>query len=87
MLTDVIMTKLRTREGLDLNWIRNENIHGQSKADAVLRGAELALDMDLAKREQYDDNNYDYLRLEDPDGFLFSNNIISQIFVELDELE
>ena len=87
LLTDVIMTKLRTREGLDLNWIRNENILGQSKADAVLRGAELALDMDLAKREQYDDNNYDYLRLEDPDGFLFSNNIISQIFVELDELE
>ena len=87
LLTDVIMTKLRTREGLDLNWIRNENINGQSKADAVLRGAELALDMDLAKREQYDDNNCDYLRLEDPDGFLFSNSIISQIFVELDEVE
>ena len=85
-LTDVIMTKLRTREGLDLNWVRQADIGGEAKADAVLRGAELALDMDLAERERNDDKSYDYLRLQDPDGFLFSNNIISQIFVELDEL-
>ena len=85
-LTDVIMTKLRTREGLDLNWIRKADTGGEAKADAVLRGAKLALDMDLAERERSDDNVYDYLRLQDPDGFLFSNNIISQIFVELDEL-
>ena len=85
-LTDVIMTKLRTREGLDLNWVRQADIGGDAKADAVLRGAELALDMDLAERERNDDESYDFLRLQDPDGFLFSNKIISQIFVELDEL-
>ena len=85
-LTDVIMTKLRTKEGLDLNWIRHAAIGGEAKADAVLRGAELALDMNLAEREQNDDGSFDYLRLQDPDGFLFSNNIISQIFVELDDL-
>ena len=71
---------------LDLNWVRQADIGGEAKADAVLRGAALALDMDLAKREQNEDRSYDYLRLHDPDGFLFSNNIISQIFVELDEL-
>ena len=80
------MTKLRTREGLDLNWIRQAHVGGEAKADAVLRGAELALDMDLAKRERNEDRSHDCLRLQDPDGFLFSNNIISQIFVELDEL-
>jgi coproporphyrinogen III oxidase-like Fe-S oxidoreductase len=85
-LTDVIMTKLRTLQGLDLNWIRHTDVGGEAKADAILRGAELALDMGLAEREQNDDKSYDYLRLQDPDGFLFSNNIISQIFVELDEV-
>jgi hypothetical protein len=42
--------------------------------------------MNLAKRDIADDGR-DFLRLQDPDGFLFSNSIISQIFVELDELE
>ena len=85
-LTDVIMTKLRTKEGLDLNWVRTDPVGGEAKADAVLRGADLALEMDLAIREHTSDHGHDYLRLTDPDGFLFSNNIISQIFVELDEL-
>ena len=80
LLTDVIMTRLRTAEGLDLAWLRDSVTDGHAKVGAVLRGADLALGMGLAEH----DAGTDHLRLVDPDGFLFSNSIISQIFVELD---
>ena len=62
-------------DGLDLDWLRN--VHGQNTVHAVLKGAQLALDLGLATM----DNRI--LSLNDPQGFLFSNSILSSIFVEL----
>ena len=86
LFKDAILTKLRTKEGLDMHWVRRDVVDGEANVEALLRGTELALDMNLAKRDIADDGR-DFLRLQDPDGFLFSNSIISQIFVELDKLE
>ena len=62
-------------DGLDLDWLRNA--HGESAVHAVVKGAQLALDLGLANM----DNRI--LSLNDPQGFLFSNSILSSIFVEL----
>jgi len=88
-LTDVIMTRLRTSDGLDLDWIKN--VYGEETVNSILRSSQLALDLNLAVIEESvsDDNgqnimrSFGVLRLKDPDGFLFSNTIISSIFVEL----
>ena len=85
-LKDIILTKLRTKEGLDMNWVRRNIIQGEGKVNAIMRGAKLAVDMNLAKCDKAG-HGQDFLWLQDPDGFLFSNSIISQIFVELDELK
>jgi len=77
-MTDVIMTRLRTIDGLDLKWLGK--VYGHTIVESVLRGAELALDLELATVD--DDQT---LRLTDPKGFLFSNTIVSSIFVELDD--
>jgi oxygen-independent coproporphyrinogen-3 oxidase len=74
-LLDVILTRLRTKEGLDLDWIE-VNV-GSEQVKNILRGAELGLELNLAERKQ------SFLRLKDPEGFLFSNSIISSIFSEL----
>mmetsp|Transcript_4291 Transcript_4291/g.11961 ORF Transcript_4291/g.11961 Transcript_4291/m.11961 type:complete len:307 (+) Transcript_4291:1194-2114(+) len=82
-LSDTIMTRLRTADGLSLDWIANTFQEGETKVSAVLRGAELALSLDMA--HTVEENNAErYLRLSDPVGFLFSNSIISSIFVELE---
>lgn len=64
-------------DGLDLDWLRNT--HGENAVQAVLNGAQLALDLGLANT----DNGI--LSLNDPQGFLFSNSILFSIFVELPE--
>ena len=73
-LLDIIMTRLRTAEGLDQDWIAKE--YGKSYVDAIFEGV-----------KPFDDNlvtvSPHSIKLKDPDGFLFSNNIISNIFVEL----
>jgi coproporphyrinogen III oxidase-like Fe-S oxidoreductase len=78
-LTDVILTRLRTKDGLDLKWL--ESTYSQDIVDSVVRGAELGLEMGLA--QLVEDEHAKLLRLVDPKGFLFSNYIISSIFVEL----
>ena len=96
-LTDIIMTRLRTSDGLDLNWIRQNIPNGASKVKAILRGAELGIDLGLAEHSlpqsvgaadtdaNSNRSDSDILRLVDPDGFVFSNTIISSIFLELEE--
>jgi len=69
------MTRLRTREGLDLGYV--EERHGKDVREGVERGAEFAVNAGIAVVEE------DTLRLEDPDGFLFSNTVVRQIFYEL----
>jgi len=75
-LSDLLLKRLRTIDGLDLSWL--EANHGSDIVDQVLEGAKLGLDLELA--EHTDDN---ILRLKDPDGLLYSNFIISSIFAEL----
>jgi coproporphyrinogen III oxidase-like Fe-S oxidoreductase len=82
-LTDVIMKRLRTSDGLDLGWI--EKHHGQECLDAVMKGAALGLDLGLMTVVENKETDSKCLRLVDPDGFLYSNNLISSIFVELGE--
>lgn len=74
-LADIVLTRLRTIDGLDLDWL--QGAYGESVVDAVLKGAQLALDLGLANI------NNRILSLNDPKGFLFSNSILSNIFVEL----
>ncbi|CAB9506323.1 Radical S-adenosyl methionine domain-containing protein 1, mitochondrial [Seminavis robusta] len=91
-LTDVIMKRLRTSDGLDLDWI--ERHHGKECLDSVMKGAALGLDLGLMTLVEVEDDDKDsgegskknVLRLVDPEGFLYSNNLISSIFVELDEI-
>ena len=85
-LTDIIMTRLRTSEGLDLDWIKENVPGGEVVVEKVVAGAKLGLDLGLAThtcRRQSKPSNLGTLRLVEPDGFLFSNSIISSIFVEL----
>jgi oxygen-independent coproporphyrinogen-3 oxidase len=74
-LTEIVMTRLRTSEGLDLEWL--ENSFGGSVVESVLQGAQLALELKLAAV------NDKCLKLVDPQGFLFSNSILSSIFLEI----
>eukprot|EP00532_Pseudo-nitzschia_australis_P001906 CAMPEP_0168194882 /NCGR_PEP_ID=MMETSP0139_2-20121125/19491_1 /TAXON_ID=44445 /ORGANISM="Pseudo-nitzschia australis, Strain 10249 10 AB" /LENGTH=697 /DNA_ID=CAMNT_0008118563 /DNA_START=144 /DNA_END=2237 /DNA_ORIENTATION=+ len=75
-LSDLLLKRMRTIDGLDLTWL--ESHYGSEVVKNVLEGAKLGLELGLAERTE--DN---ILRLADPDGLLYSNFIISSIFVEL----
>jgi len=75
-LSDLLLKRLRTIDGLDLTWL--ESHYGSEVVKNVLEGAKLGLELELAERSE---NNV--LRLTDPDGLLYSNFIISSIFAEL----
>jgi oxygen-independent coproporphyrinogen-3 oxidase len=77
-LMDVVLKRLRTSEGLSLEWIRDE--FGGVYVDAILRGGQLGVDLGFAKV----DHDTQTIRLLDSRGFLYSNSIISSIFVELE---
>lgn len=76
LLSDLLLKRLRTIDGLDLSWL--EDNYGSEIAKDVLEGAKLGLDLEMA--EHTDDN---ILRLTDPEGLLYSNFIISSIYAEL----
>ena len=83
ILLETIMTRLRTKEGLDLDWIASQN-DGVILLERVLKGAQLGLDLGLALHlKEKSGTEHGSLRLVDPEGFLFSNSIISSIFAEL----
>ena len=89
-LLDIVMTRLRTLEGLDLDWVeKHYGNRGEQYVTAILQGFELALDLGLGVRDDASTPNmkHGHIRLNDPKGFLFSNNIISNIFVEFAELD
>lgn len=60
-LSDILLKRLRTIDGLDLSWL--ETNYGSEIVEKVLEGAKLGLDLELAERT--DDN---ILRLRDPEG-------------------
>lgn len=82
--TDLVMTRLRTSEGLDLDWVRETYVDGDSLVQAILEGASLGLELGLVERYRFPTNDADTLRLVDPNGFLYSNTIISSIFLEME---
>jgi oxygen-independent coproporphyrinogen-3 oxidase len=86
VLTDIIMTRLRMSDGLNLDWVHekfDESV--PNVVDAILEGAKLGLELGLARREGNGEHGrLGHLKLEDPNGFLFSNSILSTIFLELD---
>jgi oxygen-independent coproporphyrinogen-3 oxidase len=83
-LLDIVMTRLRTSDGLDLDQIAGQTQFKEAHIDSILRGFQLAIDLDLGTINTSGDHKYGLMRLKDPNGFLFSNNIISNIFMELD---
>ena len=86
-LLDIVMTRLRTIEGLDLDWISKH--YTASHVHAIQNGFDLAIDLDLGVSDDNisPDKKYGSIRLKDPKGFLFSNNIISNVFLELSEMD
>lgn len=84
ILLDVIMTRLRTKEGLDLVWIeqKQKDTKFHNLLENILNGAELGFELGILKINKKDCGR-DFLHLTDPDGFLFSNTIISNIFAEI----
>ena len=81
------MTRLRTSEGLDLDWVAGQDNYAETHVEAILRGFELALDLKLGHKDASPAGTYGCVRLNDPKGFLFSNHIISSIFMELSEVD
>jgi len=88
-LTDVIMKRLRTSDGLDLDWISDN--YGRDCLGKVMKGASLGLDLGLmvvnGAVQDAEHISHGTLSLTDPDGFLYSNNLISSIFVELGDFQ
>lgn len=80
VLLDAVLKRLRTSEGLSLDWVQRR--FGDASLQAILRGSKLGRDLSLARL----DLPTNTLRLVDPDGFLYSNSIISSIYVELEGL-
>ena len=83
ILLDTVMTRLRTTEGLDLNDLKQFS-NDDSLVELILEGAKEGIDLVLVERNTTGGGN-DILRLVDPDGFLFSNTIISNIFMHLSD--
>ena len=79
VLLDIILTRLRTSDGLDLDWVVEE--YGESYVETIMKGVKFFEGTDLVTVSP------GRIKLKDPDGFLFSNNIISNIFAEFDEYE
>ena len=77
------MTRLRTSDGLDLDWLEQTFPAKVGLAESILQGAALGLELGLAEAHHVNNGGRGRLRLLDPDGFLFSNTIISSIFLEI----
>ena len=90
-LLDAVMLRLRMSDGLDLDWV--SAMFGQSPAEAISKclqphcrrglvrfdhGTTAGLDRQAFKK-------LGRVRLTDPEGFLVSNDIISDVFLALNE--
>ena len=80
-LLNVVLKRLRTVEGLNLTWVQQQ--FGHDEEAAIVRGAQLGLELGLAIKETSTTSTI--LRLVNPQGFLFSNSILSSIFFELED--
>jgi coproporphyrinogen III oxidase-like Fe-S oxidoreductase len=80
LVMDIVLKRLRTLEGLSLNWIRSRFQKGEAYTETILLGAQLGIQLGLA----YFDEATGQLRLSEPEGFMYSNSIISSVFAELE---
>lgn len=78
LLLDTVLKRLRTKDGLQLDWVKEQ--YGDDYENAILRGAALGIELGMALV------NGRVLKLVDPLGFLYSNTIISSIFVEIEQI-
>lgn len=102
-LTDYIMLGLRLSDGIDLEYIANNFNKGNLIVDAIVRALESHMEMGTAELQRKQDGTDEesvvdtdqrslatqacVAKLTDPDGFLISNDVISDIFLALEELE
>jgi coproporphyrinogen III oxidase-like Fe-S oxidoreductase len=87
MMMDIVLKRLRTSEGLSIKWIREQFVDddvnlGVAYIDAIMKGAQVGLDLELVVY----DEQHDLIRLTEPDGFLLSNSIISNVFVHMEDI-
>ncbi len=91
VLLEVAMLRLRTREGLDLREVAGR--WGQREARAIREALAPSVAAGLAAEEEKEPSSstsppspspWPVVRLTDPEGFLVSNSVISDVFVGLD---
>eukprot|EP00884_Botryococcus_braunii_P009156 jgi/Botrbrau1/18241/Bobra.53_1s0095.1 len=80
-LLDAVMLRLRLSDGLDLDWLSQQ--FGRSAVEMVLEGLEPHFPRGLAVRippGAHPGDRLGRVRLTDPEGFLLSNDVISDVF-------
>ena len=94
VLTDEVMLQLRKGGGLRLRErIVDRFTRGEVIGDVILRAVEESVQRGLVDVEVVEEDTAStkpkevVVRLTDPDGFLMSNDVISDIFVALDEFK
>jgi coproporphyrinogen III oxidase-like Fe-S oxidoreductase len=83
-LLDAVMLQLRLGQGLDLDSVAAS--HGAAAADAIRRAVRQHEASGLVKLATGPDGGT-RCRLTDPEGFLMSNDIISDVFAALDSVQ
>lgn len=85
-LLDAVMLRLRMSDGLDMDWLAQQ--FGQLCAEQVAASLQPHIANGLAEfkpgKSGTNGHHTGHVRLADPEGFLMSNDIISDIFVALD---
>jgi putative oxygen-independent coproporphyrinogen III oxidase len=88
MLTDAVMLQLRKVDGLRLREkIVDRYVNGRIIADVIRAAVSENVQRGLVEVVEDEETNEVVVRLRDPDGFLMSNDVISDVFVALDELK
>lgn len=86
-MLDIVMMRLRTADGLDMADFRERFGEGAVRAvNAALEPHEAAALVERRAKEPTIEEGgkaVDLVRLSDPDGFLVSNDIISDVFAAL----
>lgn len=82
-ILDVVMCALRTSEGLNVEQIRR--IYGEKIVNKIMKCLSLYIEQGLVLINTLNRSNHvvSRIRLKDPEGFLLSNTIISDIFAAL----
>ena len=75
---EMLMLGLRLKEGVDLSAIAWH--YGSKQVEKLIQVIKLRFDQTWVVWEQPDQQEWGRLRLSDPEGFLFSNTILSELF-------